>query len=108
MKRWDVYWANVPYEDAPEQKKTRPVVICIDKTVYALVIKVTSQQKRKDAQYDYQLAFWKECGLTCPSVVRVDKLSKLTPDAFGDYIGRLHPADIIEIQKLMVQYTNKK
>ena len=107
MNRWEIYWANAPFEDQPQLSKSRPVIICVDKKVYALVIKVTSHDKRDHSPFDYSLVYWKECGLACESVVRVDKLSQLPPSAFGDYIGKLHPADIIEIQKLMKQYSQR-
>lgn len=36
MNRWDVYWAEVPFEEDPSQRKTRPVIIANDKVAYVL------------------------------------------------------------------------
>ena len=30
MKRWDIYWADVPYEEDPSISKKRPVIIAKD------------------------------------------------------------------------------
>ena len=104
MKRWEVYWADFPYEDIPGQGKRRPVVITQDKEVYVLTLKVTSQQARANDPYDYPLRYWQEANLPSASVVRVSKLAKLRPEAIKDYIGQLQPFDILRIQTLMRQY----
>ena len=104
MNRWDVYWADVPFEEYPSQVKTRPVVIARDMTVYVLTLKVTSQDARDYDPYDYPLQYWREAGLTHESVVRIRKLSQLKPDAIKDRIGQLHRVDIVEIQKRMQRY----
>ena len=43
MNRWDVYWADVPFEEDALQGKRRPVVIASDRTVY--VLRVTSTRR---------------------------------------------------------------
>ena len=48
MNRWDVYWADVPFEEDALQGKRRPVVIASDRTVYVLVLRVTSHAARLD------------------------------------------------------------
>ena len=56
MNRWDVYWADVPFEEDALQCKRRPVVIASDRTVYVLVLRVTSHAARLDGPYDYALS----------------------------------------------------
>lgn len=104
MKRWDLYWANVPYEDDPEQSKTRPVIIANDLCVYVLVLRVTTHAARECDRFDYPLLYWDYAGLKRPSVVRISKLAKLRPEEIGDYIGSLRSADIQEIQHRMMLY----
>ena len=40
MNRWDVYWADVPFEEDALRGKRRPVVIASDRTVYVLVLRL--------------------------------------------------------------------
>lgn len=103
MRRWDIYWADVPYEDEPGKSKTRPVIIAKDSIAYVLTLKVTSQDARENDLSDYPLIYWRESGLSAPSVVRIRKISKLSPDAFGDYIGRVQAADAYNILQIMAE-----
>lgn len=95
MRRWDIYLANVPFEDTPESK-VRPVVILEDGVVFVDCLKMTSQPPR---QGEYVLQKWGEAGLRKPTTVRISKRLELGPDAFLKRIGSLHPIDILEIQK---------
>ena len=88
MNRGDVYWADVPFEEDVLQGKRRPVVIASDRTVYVVVLRVTSHAARLDDPYDYALQEWRFAGLTKESVVRVRKIAQLRPEAIGEYIGR--------------------
>ena len=99
MNRWDVYWADVPFEEDALRGKRRPVVIASDRTVYVLVLRVTSHAARLDDPYDYALQEWRFAGLTKESVVRVRKIAQLRPEAIGEYIGRLHPVDILAYRR---------
>lgn len=108
MKRWDVYWADVPFEDDPTQIKRRPVIIARDSVVYVLTLRVTTHSPRMCDPYDYQLIEWKYANLNSPSVVRIRKLAKLKPEEIHDYIGSLHPADRLGIQTKMNDYRNER
>lgn len=102
MNRWDVYWADAPFEDDPELEKRRPVIIAKDGMVYVLVLRVTSHSARDNT--DYALVEWQYAGLDRPSVVRIRKIAQLNPDKIYGYIGKLHALDIVEIQKRMKAY----
>jgi hypothetical protein len=95
VKKWDIYFANVPFEDIP-QAKPRPVIVLEDSTVVVDCLKMTSQPPR---QGEYVLQYWKEAGLMKPTVVRISKRLRLSPSDFIKRFGTLHPIDIIEIQK---------
>lgn len=104
MNRWDIYWADMPYEENPSESKMRPVIIAKDKSVYVLVIRVTSKHARDCDPYDYELQKWKEAGLDRPSTVRVAKIAQIRPDRIGDSIGRLALVDIAALQSVMANY----
>lgn len=92
----------MPYEEDPNIIKRRPVIIAKDKSpIYVLTFKITSKPARECDLGDYPLIYWKESGLREPSVVRLRKISQLSPDMFGDYIGRVQAADALEMQRIM-------
>lgn len=95
MTRWDVYIADVPFEDLP-RSKVRPVIILEDEVVLIDCLKMTSHPPRDG---EYALQKWQEAGLHKPTTVRISKRLVLPPDAFRKRIGALQPVDIIEIQK---------
>lgn len=97
MKKWDVYIADVPFEDLP-QAKARPVIILSDFVVFVDCLKMTSQPPRRG---EYVLKKWKEAALDKQTTVRISKRLSLPPSAFRKRLGALHPIDIIEIQKLL-------
>ena len=95
MTKWDIYIADVPFEDLP-QSKPRPVIILEDSVVLIDCIKMTGHPPRRG---EYALQKWQEAGLLKPTTVRVSKRLALSPRFFRKRIGSLHPVDIIEIQK---------
>lgn len=95
MKKWDIYLANVPYEDLPKAK-IRPVIILDEQTVLVDCLKMTGQLPRAG---EYVLEKWQESGLRKQTTVRISKRLALVPAAFIKRIGSLHPVDIIEISK---------
>lgn len=97
MTKWDIYIADVPFEDEP-QSKVRPIIILEASTVLIDSLKMTGQPPRPG---EYVLKKWKEAGLLKPTTVRVSKRLSLKPAALKKRIGSLHPIDIIEIQKLL-------
>jgi|GEM_PF-2266607 hypothetical protein len=95
MMKWDIYIADVPFEDLPETK-LRPVVVLEDSVILIDCLKMTSQAPRPG---EYVLKMWKEAGLKKPTTVRISKRLLLKPDAIRKHVGSLHPIDILEIQK---------
>lgn len=106
MKRWQIYWADVPFEDDPTQRKRRPVLIAKDCVAFVLSFKITSHGAREYDPYDYEICFWKEAGLNSQSTVRISKLTKLNREDFCGYIGELHPADVLALLDVMARYRN--
>lgn len=101
MKRWDIYLANVRFEDAPNQSKIRPVIVIDNNTVVSVTInciKMTSQPPRNG---EYVLKDWSAAGLKKQTTVRISKVLKLNKADFIKQIGVVQPIDIVEIQKLL-------
>lgn len=101
MQRWEVWWAYVGYEDRPGDGKIRPVLIINNKETYAFTLKMTSHEQRENDPLDYELKKWQHAHLEKETTVRVGCLLQLGHAAFTEKIGRLHVADIYEIQKLI-------
>lgn len=97
MKKWDIYMADVPFEDLP-QSKVRPVLILEDTVIFIDCLKMTSHAPRAG---EYLLKRWKEAGLHKPTTVRLSKRLKLEQSAIRKRIGSLHPIDIIEIERIL-------
>ena len=101
MRRWDIYWAECPFEDDSSKSKLRPVLVLKPGEVYVLSLKMTSHQVRENDDFDYALQHWREVNLYCETVVRVGKLSQIPLDAFHEYIGRIHADHAIQIIAMM-------
>lgn len=95
MTPWDIYIANVPFEDLP-QSKPRPVIILADSVLVIDCLKMTSKPPRRG---EYVLQKWREAGLLKPTTVRISKRLLLNRNVFLKRIGTLHPIDVLEIQK---------
>lgn len=95
MKRWDIYIADVPFEDLPESK-LRPVLILDGDVLLVDCLKMTSHPPRPG---EYSLQKWREAGLHKATTVRLSKRLLLNQDALRKYVGHLQPIDILEIEK---------
>ena len=100
--RWDVWEADVPFEDINRSKK-RPVVILSEKEALVLSLKMTSHEPRYNKlEGEYELMKWQEAGLLKPTVVQCSKVLKLSKDAITDKkYGRLSATDIIGLSQLL-------
>ena len=99
MNRWDVWIADVPFEDIPAILKARPVLIMDNAVIVLGVFKMTSHSQR-DA-LDYEIVEYKAAGLPLATVVRLSKYLILDAVHFRHPIGRLASIDIVAIQKLL-------
>lgn len=100
-KTWEIWFANVKFEDDPEQVKARPVLIISNKVAYILSLKVTSKQPRSNYWGEYSLIKWKEAGLSKPSTVRISKKLRLVEKDLLRRTGRISSIDILNIMKIM-------
>lgn len=99
--KWEIWYAKVKFEDDPTQVKSRPVLVISPEKCYILSLKITGTAPRGGYSGEYALLKWKEAGLNKQSTVRASKRLRLVSTDFIHKIGRLHPVDIIAIQKII-------
>lgn len=97
VNRWDVCLAYVGFEDMDDYKK-RPVLILGSSALLLDCFMMTGQEARPG---EYTLKYWAEAGLKKVTAVRVSKRLRLSEGAIIRKIGTLHPADILEIEKII-------
>lgn len=95
MSKWDIYLANVPFEDV-QTSKIRPIVVLDDTAVMIDCLKLTSQPPRFG---EYVLQKWSEAGLNKPTTVRLSKRLSLSSTSLIKKLGSLQAIDILEITK---------
>ena len=99
-KRWDLWWADVAYEEHPGSK-IRPVLIYNCETAYIISFKITTHPPRPYDDGEYLINLWEEAGLNRRSTVRCSKKLCLTELDMVEKIGELHPTDIKEVRKIL-------
>ncbi len=97
VDRWDIWLANVPFEDLPQSKK-RPILILGDTAVEIDCLKMTGQKPRSG---EYVLRDWAEAGLHKQTTVRISKRLILPKISLIKKIGSLSIFDTAMIQKLL-------
>lgn len=98
---WEVWYAAVRFEDTPEVK-LRPVVVTSANEIVVLALKVTTHPPR-ECWGEYALQQWEAAGLKKQSTVRIGKRLRLEHKDMRDKVGRLHPLDIINIQRFLAE-----
>lgn len=107
----EVWYVKFPFEENPNIKKRRPVVVLgktDDKVTVAgleedayLSVKVTSHIEREEDEYDTIIVKWKEANLKKESVARVSKTMVLPKSQFIDKVG---VADEEDFENILVKY----
>ncbi len=102
MKRYDIWRANVRFEDSPEVK-ARPVLI-IGSAAYIIAYKITGTD-RGDELDEYRIRYWHEAGLVKESSVRINKAIKLVKGDMIEKVGELDERDrlILEFRLMTLQ-----
>lgn len=102
-QKWELWWADVPYEDQPVVSKIRPVLVLENKGCYIIAGKMTSSPPRSEFDYEYAIQDWKGAGLAHETTLRLYKTLNLNESAFKRKIGDLQPVDLIEVMKILDQ-----
>lgn len=100
MNKWDLWLADVYFEDDPTQCKQRPVVVVSVEPTVCISLKVTSHAKR-NCKGEYEIIEWVSAGLDYPSVIRASKICLLKGSDFSKKIGHLHPVDIRNLKSIL-------
>lgn len=95
MKRYEIWYANVRYEDE-ETSKERPVLIWNDK-VFLAAYKMTGTD-RGDNTDEFRVEYWKEAGLSKPTTIRIKKLLHLKTSDLTRKIGELDRRDRLRFE----------
>lgn len=95
--KWELWFADVYFEDNPTISKKRPVLVLSRTEAIVLCNKITSHAPRLNCQGEYQLKDWKNAGLLKPSTIRLSQRFKLNIDKFIFKIGRLSSSDVLAI-----------
>ena len=96
-KSWEVWFASVRFEDAPQVAKKRPVLILEDQTAYAVCLKMTGTPRPGE----YTLKDWAVAGLKKETTVRIGKVLHMQDSDLEWKVGSLTPLDIANIQALL-------
>ena len=99
--KWELWWANVAFEDDPTKSKVRPVLVIVPGVAYIISLYVTSKKARTHVEGDYEIRYWRESGLAEPSTIRTLKKLKLESADFSSKIGRLHHTDVRAVMNLL-------
>lgn len=101
INKWDIWVANVVFEDNPKVSKVRPVLVISPEEYYVLSVKITSHSPRNNYFGEYSIKYWEEAGLLKPSTVRLSRKIKLNYNELLRRIGSLHPTDRQNIERLL-------
>lgn len=95
MNRYEIWEAEVMFEDSSDMKK-RPVLIWND-LAFVICYKMTGTD-RGDNKEEFKIEFWKEAGLSKPTTIRINKLLRLEQNSMVRKIGELDPRDRLRFE----------
>ena len=96
MQRYEIWMANVKFEDSPEVKQ-RPVMIWNDCAYVIVAYKLTGTD-RGDNKEEFKILYWKEAGLSKPTTIRIIKVLQLTKADLVMKIGELDYRDRLRFE----------
>lgn len=103
FRKWEIWTANIKFEETSEVKARPVVIVNKDGNLYAYTAKITSHNARK-VDGEYSIQFWSEAGLKKPSVIRLSQMYHLHEDDLNYYVGRLKTADINGVITMLNDY----
>lgn len=95
-RKGEIWIAAIPFRDAPEKSKIRPVLIAVDPIDEdVLIIPITSVEPRN--AFDIPIIHWMSSGLLMESCARVSKITVLEQSVLRKKIGILHNEDQMNV-----------
>jgi len=104
-KAWEIWLANVTYEDKPIKTKRPVLVVPADVHVF-LMVKMTKAEPRDE--YEHRIAEWRLSGLLMETTIRTGKLLRLTDTDMVHKLGDLHPVDVVAFQTKLSAYLHSR
>lgn len=105
-KRFEIWYADMPYFDDPSQSKPRPVLVISWDAVMCVAVatKMTSKTWHDD-DGDVLLLDWAAAGLRRESVVRCSQVTELARSAFlrSEPYGRLSVRDADNVARELLR-----
>lgn len=102
--KWDIWYADVAFEDMPNESKIRPVLIIDSNKPIILTLKMFSHKPFSKSQENmYLIQDWQKAGLSNPTVINVKSPVFLDLKFFKKKIGVLQAKD----RKSVVKFLSK-
>jgi hypothetical protein len=101
INKWDIWLADVVFEDDLTEHKKRPVLVITPGQVYILTAKITSHKPRLNFDGEYDIKDLKSAGLDKQSTIRLSKTIKIKSRFFIRKLGVLSEKDKIEVEKIL-------
>ena len=101
FQQWEIYEADVPFDEDINKSKKRPVLIISPTEV--LVLKLTTHGHSDSPKpLEYEILKWAEAGLEVKTFVECNRYVRLTRERFtGKKYGRLQLTDIVLLRQMM-------
>ena len=99
--KWELWWADVRFEDDLSVVKRRPVLVVEPGVYFSICLKVTTHQPRPEFQGEYIIKEWKAAGLSKESTIRISKRLRISSKSLVKKIGMLQMIDIYCVQKML-------
>lgn len=108
VQQWDIWLANFPYDDDPEQVKPRPVIVLSVDPLFILSVKVTKHSPRINDTFDVPITKWRESGLKYPSTARIAKSINISYENLNCKLGILHNDERVKIITAYFNYVSQR
>lgn len=101
IEKWEIWNADLRFEDNPAEVKRRPVLIIDHEKLTVVVLKITSKPPKEEFFGEYEISLWKEAGLDKPSVVRSTRRARIDITDLVSKRGKLQARDIAVVSQLL-------
>lgn len=98
MERFDIYWADIPFEDE-DNDKNRPALVITEIKEQVLFLKITT--KGTASEYHLPITEWEKAGLSEPSYISYQPFYRIEKSKVGERIGRLQQIDIFRLENYL-------
>lgn len=102
----EIWLAEFVFEDNPNIKKKRPVLILENGFASVFSAKITSHLPRQNALGEYEIIKWKEAGLLFQSTIRLSKIIRIQDADFYQKLGNLQEVDLLNVLKIIKTMSN--